>query len=367
MTTQLTAEPISVSAKCFGTHLSGGAPVSGLSVGSVRTHDAGVKWNDIETSAGAYSWATLDAIITTARTAGCDVLFTVYGTPTFYASVPDQGFVDKYGVAGGAGYPALDPGLSGLSAFIATLVTRYNAPSGAWRIANPTLGKGIAEIETWNEPEFTGVRQGYWWGTAAQMIDVCRAVYLAAKAGDSSIIVLSPGSNVPSQFELWVQASSGSVRARDTYDYLNIHTYSVWGYGNNYAAMNKDPVFGEYGLFQSAKIAAQNSSQAGIYITEMGFATSSTPALTSLLSEPASVRYTVLARCLMLAAGYGAKKVILYTPGNLAGNFSTDTNGVVKAFNDVATALAGKTITYAEAQIGSTVTVRLSDGTSFSI
>ncbi len=342
-----------------------------LPIGTYRAHDEYVQWRDIETSAGVYSWTALDALITTHRTLGRSISYVIYGTPTFYASVADQGHNDYYGNPGAAGFPALDTNLNAFKAFITALITRYNSAGGAWRVANPTLGKGIKFIETWNEPDFTETYTGYWWGTVAQMVDVCTAGNSAAKAVDSSLITLAPSFDSDSRFEQWIAGTGTlfSTSAPATCDAWNTHIYAVSSYGYNYAFIYKDPVFGTQGAFGINKIASKYSQPKPVYITEIGFNTDPTnKAFLSLLAESdASIRYKLLARIFLAAAAYGVRGVGMYNASNLCGNLTTDVNGVRKAFIDVATFLAGKTIISGLHTLGDSIEVRCLDGSVMTV
>ena len=173
------------------THVAGpAAPKIPLSMSArERNHDiAGYcsQWRDIHTAAGVFnatSVARLDTWINQAVTDGREIIFTIFGTPTWAASTSIN-FTDQYGTLYGANAPA-DIGVSGsanLAAFVTWLVTRYNTGS-----------RKIQYIEAWNEPLFSTAASSYWTGTYVQMAQVMKTVYQAAKAVDSGIKVLSPG------------------------------------------------------------------------------------------------------------------------------------------------------------------------------
>lgn len=345
----------------------------GLSIGNVRLLDgsSGWMWRHIETLAGVYSWAALDARITFYRQQGWTVTFPLYGTPTFYASVPDQGFNDMYNSAGGAAYPSLDTGLAGLSAFITALITRYNDAGGAWRLANPTLGKGIDTFECWNEPQFAQNRSGYWWGSAAQLVDVCHTAYSAVKAVDPAVVVTSPAFFNDIYCWPWIQAKGAvntSVSATQTFDALNVHSYLGMPYGAPYGGWPFDIAWSQYGVYPFINFARRYKADCPVYVSEYGFDTGvGTSSLASLLLEAPEVRRVMLARVMLTAAAMGAKRFGCYSLDNvMTGNFQTDTMGVVSAFNTVAQ-IAGKTIIEATAEMRGAVTLRFSDGSTLSV
>ena len=350
----------------------GSVPV-GLSIANVRLLDGftGWKWSDIETSAGVYNWTALDTRVTAYRQLGWTVSFCVYGTPTFYASAPDQAFNDQYGKAGGAAYPALDTNLAGLSAFITALVTRYNAAGGVWRAANPTLGKGFTTIETWNEPYFFQNHSGYWWGTQTQLVDLCYTVYAASKAVDSSLLVLGPAWLTSSYCEDWMKYSgtlNSTKTAAMTFDAFNFHCYLFCPYGQTYAGCYADIAWGNAGAYQYIALAAIYKPGAKIYCSEIGFDSfTGTTRLASLLSEVASIRYIHLARSMVILAALGIQRVGPYSMNStLTGDFVSDNNGVRLAYNTVA-AITGKTIVAASAGVMTPVSLTFSDGTSLTI
>lgn len=346
-----------------------GGPPTGLTVGNIRLLNGSNawKWSQLETSAGVYSWAALDALITAYRAQGWTVTFTVYGTPTFYVSAGDLTHNDMYGVAGGAAYPTLDTGLAGLSAFITALVTRYNAPAGAWRVANPTLGKGIATIEAWNEPGFTQNYSGYWWGSAPQLVDVCKKIYDAAHAVDPAIVVTSPAFFNFTYAVQFVRAVGTAVTGAQTYDAISFHGYLSMPYGYTYAGWPYDMAWGVYGVYPMLQIIRELSPGKDLYMSEYGFDTSVTTSLASFLAESANLRFTVLTRIMLICAAMGCKRFGCYSYNStLCGRLDTDTNGVMAAINLLAS-VAGKTIIAADGMIRGSLTVSFSDGSAVTV
>lgn len=163
-----------------------------MAFGSFRSHADGYScWYQLETSAGVYDFSSLDVIVTTHRTAGRSFLFCLWWSPTFYMTTGNPALATSHP---NAGYPdGTSPnGLTGLSNFITALITRYNDPAGAWRVANPTLGKGIQSLEPMNEPGFSS-SSPFFQGTANQLVDFCYTAKTAAKAVVPYIVFLSPG------------------------------------------------------------------------------------------------------------------------------------------------------------------------------
>lgn len=345
----------------------------GLNIGHARLLNGSSPWmwRHLETSAGVYSWAALDAKITAYRVRDWTITFPLYGTPLFYASVTDQGFTDMYNNAGGAAYPAQDANLSGLSAFVTALITRYNDPAGAWRMANPTLGKGIHTFEAWNEPQFAQNHSGYWWGSASQLVDVCHTAYAAVKAVDAQVVVTSPAFFGEAHCWPWIQAIGilyPAVTGADTFDAFNLHGYLGMPYGAPYAGLPYDIAWGFYGIFPFINFANRYKPGAQIHMSEYGFDTApSSSSLASLLLEPPEVRRVILGRVMLTSAAMGVQRFAIYSLNStLAGNYATDTGGVIAAVN-LASQAAGKTIVAATAEIKGPVSITFSDGSILSV
>ncbi|MEZ5653241.1 MAG: hypothetical protein R3E87_22130 [Burkholderiaceae bacterium] len=135
-----------------GTHLSlhtphwkddGGKPIPPPTYpyGYVRTLSAEVGglserafWSSIETRRGRYDWRAMDQWM--AATTGHPVIWTVYGTPSFYQRYPDE--PSRWPSWPGIASPPTDAGYAALTRFVAAVARRY--------------GKRIAAFEVWNEP-----------------------------------------------------------------------------------------------------------------------------------------------------------------------------------------------------------------------
>ena len=240
---------------------------TGLGFGLWRTHDSGFAfWYQIETSAGVYDWSNLDTLITTHRSAGRSVIYCGGGSPHFYVSAADQArsFYDAYG---GGGYPV--NGLTAWGNFIAALVARYNAPAGAWRVANPGLGKGLQYLEIWNEPNFDG--QGFFWGTAAQMVDMSYVALTSAKAVDPAITILSPSFFTSTALQSFL-STSGAVNTgktgKDGCDAIAWHIYNRPAPGTKLGAWTDDFATGLLGRDEINRVQRLVGTNMQIYVTE---------------------------------------------------------------------------------------------------
>jgi hypothetical protein len=351
-----------------------GAPLSPTpannSYGHYRTHDGpgNTKWAQIETSTGVYNWTGLDSIVTAHRTKGATVLFTLYGTPSFYTS---SVVVDAYGLTGGAYYPNLDTNLTALKAFITTLITRYNTAGGAWSLANPTLGKGIKYIECWNE--FTTTV--FWNGTNAQMADICNAIQTAASAIDNTVVILGPSQTIypintafysttgPISGKTGLQAISGT-----SWHWYNIDLYD----STNIFTSKLSP------LSIKTQLAAVGINHP-LYLTETGSPYNISGGLNSQASwyaASAATRRTRMLKLMMILASVGVKLCSWYSyddgfqytfDGVSNFGMASDTTGSYLAISDFNTNIAGKTILSTSINNPGTITLMFSDGTSFTV
>ena len=361
------------------------APAPTIPFGSVRLVDTGFSyWYQIETSAGVYNWSSLDTIITTHRAAGRTVIFCVYGTPTFYASAGDQAYKDYYNRYGGAAYPASTSpnGLTALGNFVTALITRYNTSGGGWGSqANgggtnfSVLGKGIQVLEPWNEPQFgdVGPHNGFFWGTAPQMVDMMYTERTAAKAVDASIIVTGPGNYTVDNLQSELAANGAintGVNGASLMDAVLYHCYSMTPKGMSFGAWTTDfQDSSNQGFLQT--LAAMKVAGIGslpIWMGEGGFdANYPTDTLLTAMAAPPSFRYTWLTRQILMAAALGCKKYMLYAWDTPYGCYpSNDPQGSQKAIEDVHNNVSGKTITSANYVGGGPVTLKFSDSSTFS-
>ena len=147
--------------------------------GAARSHDFdGAAWYRIHTAPDSYNWSKLDAWVSVHSAAKRTLIYTVYGTPSWLAS--DTTRRDPYGEPGGAASPK---DLQPFAQFVQTLMLRYNGDGE----------RRISFIETWNEPNFAGRTDDFWWGSAAQLAALGRVLYDTAKGVDPRVRILSPG------------------------------------------------------------------------------------------------------------------------------------------------------------------------------
>jgi polysaccharide biosynthesis protein PslG len=147
-----TAVPGGLGSEFFGMHDSQpvGATWPSAPIGSLRVWDAGVAWNQVETTPGTYDWSRLDTIVKSARDHHAQLLIVLGQTPVFHSSHPKK--VGAYGPGA-----ASMPDLAAWTAYVTAIVTRYHAPDVAFQV--------------WNEANV----EGYWNGTFRQMAELTAA------------------------------------------------------------------------------------------------------------------------------------------------------------------------------------------------
>lgn len=152
----------------------------GAQFGGYRSLSSAIKWSDINTAQGVYTWSRFDTWINTALAAGQDVLYTVYYTPAWASSNP-TGYCTQGSLAAGGCYPPNDLNADGTGTnqhfhdFITALMDH--------------VGPGkIKYLEIWNEPNITGE----WLGTDAQLVRMAQDASSIAKSIDPAILISSP-------------------------------------------------------------------------------------------------------------------------------------------------------------------------------
>lgn len=353
-----------------------------MGFGSTRLHDSGFcNWYQIEATQSVYTWTNLDTIVTAHRQAGRTIIFELLGAPQFYIANADANKLvnDSYAVKGGKCYPGATvaiegvDGLAGLTNFITALVTRYNAAGGAWRLANPTLGRGLDKIECWNEAFNVG--SDFYIGSVAQLVDIAYTIRTAAKSVDASIVVLSPSSNDINLLVDWL-GTSGAInttkKGSDGCDALAVHSYNVMLPYTSMANYTSDCLTGYYkGYFQIRNRLNTLYPTLPVYITESGIGYDFTnPAAGMALAIAATPdwRFKFWARMLMLGAAFGYKCWQTYCwERPFSCNAYADPNGIQKALTTVHTKVGGKTITAASYTVGGEVALTFSDLTTLII
>lgn len=371
----------------IGAGTAGANPTGVIQWGTLRSsQQPETRWSSIETSAGVFDFTTLDALITFQKSSGKHFYFGFYGTPAFYAgSTPNPTYADNVtlGRWGAVGENANPTSLAVVAKFVTAVVNRYNKSGGAWfNTYGAIYGKGIDAWETWNEPKnatgngnTTGSNSvGFWWGTLAEMVDVCATQYDTIKGLDSSIIVTSPGFDyLPAcrDFATAVGPITGKTGV-DTCDALAWHQYShnpVFAQVGDYT---HDMIYGGMGIDNFKRLSRDYYNGKQLWCSESGFGNSGDTAMNYFYSQPASYRYNFMLRRLCILACFDVKYDAMWSWGitggatGYSGDMQTDTNGVIKARTDFKNNVIGKTITgydISDAQI----VLYFSDATTYTV
>lgn len=143
----------------------------------------GTNWYYLEEIQGSYHWTGLDNAVQAALANGAKtIIYTFYGTPSFYASNPSGPcYIPN---ATGCAEP---PNTQDWTNFVSAVVTRYKGE--------------ITHYEIWNEPN----RSDSWAGTTAQMVSLAQSAYQTIKSIDANAKVLSPGPAIGSDYASWIQ------------------------------------------------------------------------------------------------------------------------------------------------------------------
>lgn len=316
-------------------------PAPDVSFGLVRSHDSSfsytgsIFWRGVHTAASTYDFTSyMDGWVDAHYNSGRDLIYCLYGTPTWAAKTGMEATADAYGYLGGAAPPN---SMADLGNFVTQLVTRYNG--GAT--------KKIKFLEVWNEPTLPGsLGTGFFWGTASEMAQMAKTVYQAAKAVDSTITILSPGftGNLSSITNFLSASDGASGTGKDWIEGIGYHFY------NSYPLINSSlNIQTSITSVRNTMTASGLASDFPIYNTEQGYLT---PNGDSYLNATDLVKSIMVTRGLIVQAFNGIKCACLYTYDDDAGGAmpmgtipmynSTNLKNIIRFIHNK---IAGKTIT----------------------
>lgn len=155
-------------------------PYPTISFGSYRTLDSNVLWRDIETSPGIYDFSKLDNRIADAQAAGVDVLYSVYGTPSFYSPNPTDSACSNPGACDPPKDLNTDGSSSDGDAYLVNFLTA---------LVNH-VGSSIAYYEIWNEVNIT--TEWSITGTNQQLVRMAQDMRKTISAVNPNAKFLSP-------------------------------------------------------------------------------------------------------------------------------------------------------------------------------
>lgn len=244
----LSASAITVGAAFFGAHIStrSNDSLPNTTIKTVRSHDmtgGKSRWAKIQPTdtqvLSSWDFVDLDAWVNTHYAAGRDLVFTLFGTPTWASARPtEQG---AYGVTN-LGYQAEPADMTDWDFFCTTIATRY-------------LGK-IKYYEVWNEPNIgnDGVGDGvdgtgltaagksaknfFFSGKWPKLAEMTRRANVAIKAVDPTAKIISPpvqgwlatGTDTSGAYFAGMMAASsgdgGSTALKTWIDIVGVHLYT---------------------------------------------------------------------------------------------------------------------------------------------
>lgn len=245
-------------------------------------------WDQINPSNGQFDYTNFDAFVNEAYAAGRKVIWCLNRTPGWTQAAPN---------------PTKKPdSLLNVTSVVGAVCSRYNS-GGILK---------VPLIEVWNEADASG----YWSGTMAEMVDMAKTVYQAAKAVDAGIKVLGPSfvSSGYAQLTTFLNtaAPSGGGNGRDFIDACSIHVYDSYTYAGfdatNYSVAKK------ISDAKSAMAAGGVAANFPWYDTEMGHQPPWTGATTNpyILQMAQQERAKEICRSMLLQFANGAQGCVLY-------------------------------------------------------
>jgi hypothetical protein len=202
---------VPVAPQAFGMHVAGisQAQPTGLGPVAVRLWDSGVRWDQIETSKGSYSWGALDAAVANAEASGAtDILYVMGSTPRWAAANPD--LPGLYG----PGSTSLPEDPEDYVDYARAVAKRYKGRINSYQI--------------WNEANTRSFYEGDWTALAR----LTRKTYDAIKAVDPDAKVVAASSTViPGRLfqteSFFVRHARALKRLGEPVDAMAVHLYPV--------------------------------------------------------------------------------------------------------------------------------------------
>ena len=279
---------IRVPSTFFGMHDSSTQAYGRVRFGALRLWDAGVAWNDLETSPGVYDWSRLDSLVSAAQAHGTKVMLVLAMTPSFYAAQPSL--------------PPRD--LGAYRAFVRAVMTRYRDFQGQ---------RGIVEYQVWNE----GNVPTFWTGSPRQLAQLTRIVHQVRAAVDPGATVVAPSFAVRLEGQRrWVSAyESQRVGGRPVwrdYDVNALSLYPMATYGSRTGG--PEDAVGLLGGIRHRLAAAGVPRRMPLWATEINYGLPSGAPPGHLAAAPISAQRQAanVIRTYLLAAASGIGRVYWY-------------------------------------------------------
>ncbi len=290
--TNLLSTPVVLDAKFIGLHVST-SEATRVRFGLARSHDCAPRWNNMHTGSGTFVDAGLGAWLNAMKAQGAEVIYTIFGTPTWASARPSE-TGDPYGTLGAIAEPA---SMSNLSAFVTWLMTTY--------------GSQIDHLEVWNEPKYQVGGASYFSGTASKLAEIAKTINQAAKAvkpainilgvGCTGVLFNGAGSGVTYTDQFLAASDGASGFGKDWIDAISVHTYAHDG-ANNIAALASTK-----GWLDGIK-ASNGVSSKPVWSTEYGYIT---PEFTAY-AGPGAARGNAYARYALWNVVAGMQRIVQY-------------------------------------------------------
>lgn len=332
--TELVSSPLQVPSDFLGMHFhkiynNTTKWPTNLTPSFVRSHDGGLRWQEINTSSTVYNWSYLDNWLLQVEQRGCMPIFTVYGTPSWASARPSE--ASAYGINGLAAEPA---NMADLAAFVTAVASRY--------------GTRIKYYEVWNEPNLTD----FYTGTKAKLVDMVKTVSVAVKAVNPNAKVICPAitsftENAGNNGEIYLttlltqQDTAATGTMLNWIDIVGIHLY------RNAQTV---PLFKTVQRIKNT-LTAGGYGSFDIWDTENGILSP----YPNLFSSDDHAK--IMKRKIVAVACSGIKKMGWYSYDNgLMGFINNDT--VIEAYEDVQAKICGAIITRATQLINGTLYIK---------
>ena len=306
--TSLVASAVTTGAQFFGAHVkyAENAAQSECSIGTVRSHDienGKSRWQFIETSDNVWDFTALDAWVDAHYRAGRDMVFTLFGTPTWASARPTERNAysdqDPEVVQYNRGIAAEPSDMTKWDRFCTKIAIRY-------------LGK-IKYYEVWNEPNYqndgTGPTStfGYFTGTYAKLAEMVRRASQAIKAVDPSVKIICPpttawattaGGTAETYFTGMLAASDGAAGAMKNWiDIVGVPLYIL---GNDITKMSL--------MIDRVKAGMTTAGVSGLEIWD----TESAPIAPDVSGMSAQAAQLFIVRSMMIQAAKGVARTIYF-------------------------------------------------------
>jgi polysaccharide biosynthesis protein PslG len=280
---------------------------------ALRLWDDGVKWGQINTSAGVFNWRSLDNWIARAQSQHMDVLYTFGDTPKWAGSIPKNRPCTRPSEYSCSAPKDVNQDGTGTDAhfsdFVKALMNRYKGQ--------------IKYFELWNEADC----KCFFAGTQAQLVRMAKDAAAIIRSHDPNARILSPsahGGTMATFFQGFIAAGGAS-----TFDIVDVH---MRGAGDK--NMNPENFLNVYNDVM-AQLRKNNLTSRPLWDGEHGNKLGE-------LTDPDKLAGFV-AREILLRAGIGIQRQYIYTwdnkrPVGLQGNDSGT------AWNTVAGWLLGHSI-----------------------